>query len=62
MTHINEGHLSHPDEAVYDDDDSKQPESALGGTRLGRFLSNRHQSGGSAEMKRPQFKNHSEGV
>lgn len=58
MTHISEGHLSHPDEFDNDGSYEEKDTSALGGTRLGRFLSNRH-SGGSADMQRPNFSNHS---
>ena len=62
MQHIESGHLSHPDDANLTDGELKlhPHESALSGTRLGRFLSNRHS--GEAERKRPEFSDHSESV
>lgn len=42
LTHIEGGHLSHPhDETLHHDDIKGQDESTIGGTRLGRFLTNR---------------------
>ncbi|ORY84473.1 aquaporin-like protein [Protomyces lactucae-debilis] len=82
MTHIAEGHLSHPDEHEakhYNEtpgdvspnptihrhrsgerhmSETEEEIGAFGGTRLGRFLSNRHHSGGSGKLEQPEFREH----